>query len=357
MQNLFCKSLSNAVSFRVPSDKNILTFKPCCLYHKDIPFHPTYFKKTKIEFDKATDFLPDCKKCDLQERANGSSLRIVSNKVIPDNISNQIYKIELSIDTTCNAACIQCDATQSSLWRKEEAGLRKIIHIQPESQIDEKILQIKQSIDLDKVKIFHFWGGEPLLTDTHLKILKDIKDPSSVQLTYITNTSIFPKKEIFDLWDKFAKVRIGLSIDGINDRFHYIRYPLSWEKAKRNLNLFKTESPTNIDYHINYCATPLNVYYTDELETWLDKNFSEVNGKKVNLIYIRGEGQLDIAKTPDKLREVVYKKLSENHSVSNILKEVPVLDYMSMLGHLGKWDYHRNLNWRKTFHEISSFFE
>ena len=356
MQNSFCKSLSNAISFRIPGDKNILTFNPCCLYNEYLPFHPSYFERTKKKFDEATTFLPGCSKCELKERTHGQSLRLVSNREIPDGIDNEIYKLEIVLDTTCNAACIQCGADQSSLWRKEEAGLRKIVHIQPEQQIDAKIAQIKSVVDINKVKSFHFWGGEPLLTDTHLKFLNEIEDPSTVQISYTTNTSIFPKEEVLKLWSKFKRVKIGLSIDGIEDRFHYIRYPLKWNKAKQNLHLFKTESPSNIQYHINCCIIPLNVYYVNELGEWLTENFNQVNEFPVSYNFIRGEGTLDIAKTPMSLREAVWKMLPENHAISNVLKEVPVLDTGEMLQHLTRWDTHRNLDWKQVFPDIVKHF-
>lgn len=356
MQNNFCKSLSNAISFRIPGDSNVLTFNPCCLYNTYLPFHPGYFKKMKKKFDEATTFLPECSKCELKEKTHNNSLRIITNREIPDGIDNDIYKLEIVLDTTCNAACIQCGADQSSLWRKEEAGQQKIIHIQPKSQIDDKIAQIKQAVDLNKVKIFHFWGGEPLLTDTHLKFLREIEDPSTVQINYTTNTSIFPKEEVLELWSKFKKVKIGLSIDGIEDRFHYIRYPLKWEKTTRNLELFKTETSSNVDFHINCCIIPLNVYYVNELGDWLKENFNTVNGRTVSYNFIRGEGTLDIAKTPMSLREEVWKKLPADHDIANVLKELPVLETDQMMQHLDKWDKHRELDWRKVFPDIVKHF-
>ena len=357
MQNSFCKSLSNAVSFRIPGDKNTLTFNPCCLYNEYLPFHPTYFERTKKKFDEATTFLHGCSKCELKEKTHGQSLRLVSNREIPDGIDNEIYKLEIVLDTTCNAACIQCGSDQSSLWRKEEAGQNKIIHIQPEIQIDQKIKEIKQVIDLDKVKIFHFWGGEPLLTDTHLKFLREIEDPSTVQINYTTNTSIFPKEEVLELWSKFKRVKIGLSIDGVEDKFHYIRWPLKWDKAERNLQLFKTATPDNLFFHINCCIIPLNVYYVDELGDWLKDNFSSAHGRPVSYNFIRGEGVLDIAKTPMSLREAVWKKLPSNHDVANVLRELPVLENNDMLAHINYWDPIRKLDWRQTFPDIVEHFK
>lgn len=358
MQNKFCKALSNAVSFRIPGDKNILTFNPCCLFDNYLPFHPTFFNRTKKQFEEATDFLPACSKCKLKEQTHGTSLRYISNMEIPDGIGNDIYKLEVVLDTTCNAACIQCNSDQSSLWRKEVAdeSKKKIMQIQPESQIDERIKQILSVVDINKVKVFHFWGGEPLVTDTHLKFLTKIEDPSSVVLKYTTNTSIFPKEDVLELWSKFKSVQLNLSMDGIEDRFHYIRYPLSWEKVTRNLQRFKTEAPSNINYHVNCCIIPLNVYYINELGDWISENFNEVNGRKVTYNFIRGESTLDVAKTPMALREAVWKKLPENHDVSNVLKELPVVEHLNMLRYLDIWDRHRGLDWKKVFPDIVKYF-
>lgn len=354
----FCKSLRNAVSFRIPGDSNTLTFNPCCLYNEYTPFHPTLFQKERRKYINTDSFIPECSKCELKEKTHGMSLRLKSNADIPDNIGNDIWKLEIVLDTTCNAACIQCGANQSSLWRKEIKENKKIYHIQPEQQIDDRIKVISQSIDLNKVKVFHFWGGEPLLTDTHLKFLREIEDPSDVTVAYTTNCSIFPSDEVLKLWERFKEIKIGVSIDGIEDRFHYIRWPLMWNKAKRNLEEFKNNTPLNINYHVNCCIIPLNVYYVDELGDYLQNNFARArNGNKISYNFIRGEGALDIAKTPMSLREAVWKKLSDDHVVSKVLKEVPVLDYTDMMGHLTFWDPIRKLDWRKTFPDIVNYFK
>lgn len=354
----FCKSLKNAVSFRIPGDSGALTFNPCCLYNAYLPFHPTLFKKERLRFSESNNFLPECSKCELKERTHGTSLRLISNSEISESLTNDILKLEIVLDTTCNAACIQCGDTQSSLWRKEIEKSKKIYHIQPEQQIDNKINLIKNNVDISKVKWFHFWGGEPLLTDTHLKFLTEVTDPQDVTISYTTNGSIFPDDNVLKLWEKFKKVKIGISIDGIEDRFFYIRWPLKWDKVKRNIIEFKNNVPDNIHYHVNCCIMPLNVYYVDELGDWLKDNFAySKNKEKINYNFIRGEGILDIAKTPMSLREEVWKRLPETHDISNVLREVPILNYESMLDYLDHWDPKRNLKWQNTFPDIVKHFK
>lgn len=359
MQNKFCKAYSNAVSFRIPGDSNTLTFNPCCMYDDYLPFHPTVFKKWRKTFIEADDYLPMCGRCALKEQTHGMNLRTTTNANIPDGIDDTIWKLEIVLDTTCNAACIQCGTYQSSLWRNEVANRdHKYIHIQPEIQIDTKIQQIKDAIDLQKVKNYHFWGGEPLLTDTHLKFLREIEDPSQVKLNYTTNGSIFPDDETLELWSRFKSVQLGVSIDGIGDKFYYIRWPLKWDKVARNMTEFRTNTPRNVHFHINACIIPLNVYYINELGDWLNANFDKNHdGSKINYNFIKGEGTVDIECTPMSLREEVWKQLGENHEISNVLKEVPVRDPAKMLEHLNYWDPIRKLNWRNTFPDIVKHFK
>jgi MoaA/NifB/PqqE/SkfB family radical SAM enzyme len=362
MQNKFCKALSNAVSFRIPGDSNSLTFNPCCLYDEYLPFHPTVFKKQRQKFIEADqDYLPGCSKCKLKEITHGleKTQRHIFNQSIPSGIGDEIHKLEIVLDTTCNAACIQCGTYQSSLWRNEVAARDpNYINIQPKSQIDLKIDQIKQSIDTQKVKQWHFWGGEPLLTDTHMKLLNEIEDLSKVSIAYTTNGSIFPKDDVLELWSKCKEVTIGVSTDGIDDKFHYIRWPLKFDKWASVVSRFKNETSSNVRFHINYCVLPLNALYTDEMDEWLDKNFSKHrDGTDISFNFIRSEGTVDAACTPMSLREEVWKRLGEEHVVSSILKELPVLDPEHMLKHLNYWDPIRKLDWRKTFPDVVRHFE
>jgi len=354
-QNNFCRALSNAVSFRIPGESNSITFNPCCLYDNYLPYHPTFFKKQRQQFIEADKtYLPGCSKCELKEKTHGAHLtqRTMFNREIPDGLNDTIYKLEIVLDTTCNAACIQCGTEQSSLWRNEMAQRNhKYIHIQPESQIDSKIELIKKNIDLQQVKIFHFWGGEPLLTDTHLKFLRQIEDLSTVKLAYTSNGSIFPDDEVLDLWSKCKEVSIGLSMDGIEDRFHYIRWPIKWNKWQQNVKRFKNETSGNVDIHVNYCVIPLNALYTDEVDEWLYANLNQYTN------FIRGEGTLDIARTPMSLREEVWKRLGDNHTVSSILKKLPVRPVDHMIAYLDEWDPIRKLDWRKTFPDVSKHFK
>jgi sulfatase maturation enzyme AslB (radical SAM superfamily) len=360
MQNTFCKAMSNAVSLRIPGETNTLTFNPCCLYDDYLPFHPTIFARERKKFIEAESFLPGCSKCVLKETTHGWSQRTIFNQKIPNDIGSVVWKLEIVLDTTCNAACIQCGTTQSSLWRSEHVKAFKTPteKIQDESQIGIRIEQIKKAFDLQKVKLFHFWGGEPFITDTHTKILQQIEDPSDVVVEYTTNGSVFPDRETWDLWSKFKEIHIAISIDGMQEQFYYIRWPLQWDKIAKNLDRYNKESTRNTRFVVNMCAVPMNMLQIPQLMEYIDKHFYRSPcGSPIKLHYIRSEGTVDSARTPMSFRELVWKTLGDDHDVSNILKELPLWDLTPMIKHLDLWDPLRKLNWRETFNEFAKHAE
>jgi hypothetical protein len=349
MQNKFCKILSNSLSFRIPGSTDKLTFNPCCLYNDYIPFDYETFHKEREKYLNATNFLPGCSKCKLKEKTHGFSLRTRANDQLPNDIGSDIYKLEIVLDTTCNAACIQCGPLQSSLWRKE-LGIAE-----PKTDMQESLKIIKSVLDINKVGEIHFWGGEPFVTDTHLKIISDIVDPSSVEVRYTTNGSVFPDNKLWRILENFKTVNINVSVDGIGDQFHYIRWPLGWDKITNNLLRYKNESSSNTSIHINHCILPINALYVKRFEDWFAENLSYINKNKVSVGLIKGEGTMSLNRTPIKLREKIYSTLGEDHIVSHMLKEISFDNTNFMLDHLENLDKKRNLNWRKIFQESSEY--
>jgi MoaA/NifB/PqqE/SkfB family radical SAM enzyme len=363
MQNKFCKFLSNSLSLRIPNDTNTVLFTPCCVYDvsNSIPFHPTLFKKERKKFIEATDFLPGCNRCKMEEITHGNSQRTRANEQIPNDIGSDIYKLELVLDTTCNAACIQCGSISSSLWRKEIAdsngNKKSSSKLQDPIQIDNHIRVIKENFDFNKIKKIHFWGGEPLITDTHLKILREIKDPENISLQYTTNGSTFPDKNVWDILKNFKDITFNISVDGVGNQFSYIRWPLGWNKVEKNLIGFRDYSTPNCRFLINFCVIPINLLYFSEFNNWVEINAKNMPGTHTNRIqFIRGEGNLDLAFTPPNLRERVLNEFGDNHTISKMLTEIPYKDYKPMVSHLDYWDVKRKLNWREIFKESSPYF-
>lgn len=356
MKEIFCKSLNNAVSFKIQGNSNNITFNPCCVYKEHIPFSKVNFYKHKVNFSKIQNFTHSCSGCQKNELAGNISLRTVSNKFIPDNLKLfDIHKLELVLDTTCNAACIQCGYLQSSLWRKE-LGYNN--PVQDKTSIDDAIKKILEVVKIDNVREFVFWGGEPLVTDTHLKILRQVKNLENISLLYTTNGSVCPDEETLSIWKKCKSIVINVSIDGTEEKFHYMRWPLSWQKLNQNLIFLNNCNLDNLLCRINFCLTPLTSFYLNDLIDWKQSNqyLSKLFYTENYLKLIKVNGNLDLNFTPAPLRKKLIDIYGENHIMNKFLSLSNIQDHSLMIEYLDNCDKKRNLNWRETFKEVADYF-
>ena len=124
MANDFCRFLSNGYRFKSEGTK--LVYQPCCWYSKEIPvLNNPDFHRQKNELSQVNDWIPECESCRKIE-ATGAygnrsprlrSFEEITDSSVPDDVP---VWIELSIDTTCNAACIMCGPWHSTTWRRQE---------------------------------------------------------------------------------------------------------------------------------------------------------------------------------------------------------------------------------------------
>ena len=348
MSNKFCRFLSNGCSINLNES---LLAKPCCWYKGEVPL-----TADRAEFNAITNWTPACQICHQQEQAGHQSFRQSSFDILPESDDLAVMALDINIDFNCNAACVICDEQYSSLWHKQLTK-HKVIHIAPDYNPQLQLDHILANIDLSKLRRIKFFGGEPLLTDTHVQILKNIPNPKQVDIWYTTNASIVPATDVLDIWSKFKLVYFEASIDGIDEQFNYIRWPLQWNKIERNLLTLKEIAPVNVLFRINHTLNPVNVYYYDRLETWVANTFSENrlgDPTEINIHPCWGVWALD--KTPSELRNAVQIKYP-NHDISRLLAQYDLQPYDSIIDFTQQWDSIRKNNWKTAFPEIVRYFE
>jgi sulfatase maturation enzyme AslB (radical SAM superfamily) len=352
MSNQFCRFLSNGYSFSAIQDPLIL--KPCCWYQGGIVVDKNVNKNKDVQ-SQINDWTPECSICQTQEKAGQKSYRQSSFEILPESNSNVPLAIDINLDRTCNAACVMCGPQSSTLWAKQFKEY-KVIEIYNEHSVSKTIDYILKNFDFSQVKRIKFYGGEPLLTDTHLKILRKIPNPKQCEIWYTTNASVFPKQNVLKLWEKFKLVFFEASIDGIQDRFNYIRWPLKWEKVSQNLLELKELAPTNLLFRVSYTLNPFNIFYYNELEEWFQHNLSTNKLGDASEINVHPcWGQWDLKKTPSSLREVIFKKYP-NSIISDILMSLNIESYDTIAKFTSKYDSLRNNSWKQTFPEIVKYF-
>jgi MoaA/NifB/PqqE/SkfB family radical SAM enzyme len=361
MANIFCRYLSNG--YRLVLNGSALTYKPCCWYTTEINVDDPNFERKKDRISKITDWVPECGCRSLEQSGvNGNlpprsrSFVVIPDESTPDNIP---VWVELSIDTTCNAACLSCGDHHSTTWRKQNIKFNIKNKDDLPDLLDplELLEQIKVKFPLDNINAVNFLGGEPFqspVTYEFLKYVKNLKGLQNLLVTISTNGSIQPDSKLVDLLSECKDVRYLFSLDGVGEQFEYIRYPLNWKKINDTVK-FINATPGNKLLTVLSTVNPLNIFYYDQLEAWaksaeLDVNFS-------NIVPNRCTGTLDLALTPMELRKELTKKYGPDHKISKMISNLNYnYNYSSMIEYLDLWDNNRKTDWRKLFPEIVKYF-
>jgi sulfatase maturation enzyme AslB (radical SAM superfamily) len=204
----------------------------------------------------------------------------------------KLQYLDLRLGHTCNLKCIMCSPHDSSMWVPEHKKVfpifkSELIKKQMDWDIDEfnnkwhenpKFWE--QVFDqIPNIKQLYFAGGEPLLIKEHKMFLLEIIKrgyADKISLRYNTN-GILVNDEIIEIWEQFKKVKVGISLDGIGDRVHYIRYPTDWSVVEENLwRLEKTSD--KIQPNIALAVQILNIKHVPDFIKWkVRSGFKKLN--------------------------------------------------------------------------------
>lgn len=250
-----------------------------------------------------------------------------------------------------------CFPSLSTLWQQELK-----IPVTVTQQSTRKRLEELTNIvpDWSHIKRILLSGGEVFLTDTHIKVLDMVPDLSKVEIKYISNGSIMPDVETISRWKKAKKILLDISLDGTDDQYDYIRYPLKWSVVERNfknlLDLFSNEFPEG-EIDIFYTVNVLNLSYLWKMDRWAN----ELKQKYPCLRKVEyGEcfhPYLGLQSVPPDLRQFFLEKHGTNHPGNLLLNDYAFKpNALESLGpNLEKLDHRRKLDWRQAFPEIINF--
>lgn len=204
----------------------------------------------------------------LRQRCN--TFRLPEYISIIDSLSNdcsmpfRIPIIEAKLSNLCNLKCRMCHPLDSTSWAKDWNSISHLMEksnngnflkvhnlkltTSPYINAWEDNAQFWNDFDLlipfiDRVE---FAGGEPLIDQTHYKILEKLFDRADqLNIKYATNLTKlnFKAINIQLLWKKFKKVELVVSIDGINDIYNYIRQLGNYKTIKNNIDFIRLNNP------------------------------------------------------------------------------------------------------------------
>jgi MoaA/NifB/PqqE/SkfB family radical SAM enzyme len=207
-----------------------------------------------------------------------------------------IRYLDLRLGHTCNLKCVMCTPHDSSRWTQDYDQLIT----KTKSPI------ILQQINWDKNKFNNTWyerpelweevfeqipniqqlyfaGGEPLMIKEHRRFLEEIvKRGYSKNITVRYNSNgVLVDDKMIELWSNFKEVRFAFSIDAVDQRNHYIRYPVSWDETLAALEKLDN-TPDNIKVGIACAVQIFNIKHIIDFAKWkIMQGYKKINKFKV----------------------------------------------------------------------------
>ena len=296
------------------------------------------------------NFPDECHRCKNEENGNKQSLRQLMPSYFPNinNIYNEYIKSKkwlngpLAITTKtsnkCNLACRSCSGWDSSLFKneglhyadkykynnkqtseyKKTNGIQRFIPRRNQSHMEYTGFN---AISENVVKL-EFFGGEPFLNKTHIDLLEYLvstKQSKNCTLFYSTNCMQYPLDRLHKAWSKFKRIEIGLSIDGLDNKFEYLRWPGKWDKARVNIEkiikLPEIYQDTEWFFQGATCFDLFTLFNVADTYKWLH----DIIGR-VYVNTIESPEVLNVTNAPLYLKEQVKQFHNNKHS--------SIIDYM-----------------------------
>lgn len=232
-------------------------------------------KEVKRDF-KEGKWPKGCERCKIEEANDIRSKRVQDHERWGSLLSEDKGFVTASVafGNTCNLSCITCDPSASSKWQQEWKILLgkdvKPNHFYKEDFVQSFKDKTPNLIHLD------IPGGEPLLSGVKqqkelLRMYINDNSAKDISLHYTTNCTKFPDDEWLEIWSHFNEVELQLSIDGVADKFEYIRYPAVWEEVLSNIKKYiELRNSSSIKLGVSTTVSAYNIAYLHELVEWCD---------------------------------------------------------------------------------------
>ena len=331
-----------------------LGYNPCSFFNgyikesdqfnlKDIWNSPEHLQiKHSVENDIP---IAGCQRC-YNAEANGLESRRMGARKLYEEFHNDTtieldgpQGLDYSVGNLCNLKCIVCGPHSSSRWIPDYQQLHPSKSIELYQYEKYNQIEITDSDTLKNIKSVHFHGGgEPLMVDNHINLLKQIdqvKGLADVRIFYNTNGSLTVDDSVLELWKKCKLVELYFSLDDVGDRFNYQRTGADWDQTVVNLKWFTDNMPHNHMFNINCTWGYLNLFYLDQLYDWYNINFTANRyGDPTNLIFQKAIGDYSLDHVSLSTYNVLMDKFKKYPVILEIVRSLEIND----LPHTNFWN-------------------
>jgi MoaA/NifB/PqqE/SkfB family radical SAM enzyme len=322
--------------------------------------------------DLKTDFLAGekpkaCFNCWNEEDAGMESKRLRELTKFSSHIDNvdNITKpksMDLKLGSICNTKCRICTSFASSQWVPEEierdGDTNQFAHIMGRlgrwPELNEKFWEDIEN-QIEEVESLEFFGGEPFLIKRHFDILQTLVDKGrakDISISYNTNGSIYPAHAI-DLWKEFKEVQVFFSVDGVGERFNYIRHPQQFDEVMENFWKFKQHDWLKVN--LFYTVGLFNVMYMDDMLNYHRDNNMDCD---IHFNTVYEPKHVSAKALPKNAKDAITEKFKGHNDprIQNMLNYMNQEDYEGYMDEFVRQtnfsDKYRGESFAKTFPEL-----
>lgn len=294
---------------------------------------------------------PSCVKCYKEESAGVQSKRnweteywvnelgldsIIGDTRDDGTVSPRIRYLDLRMGSKCQLACVMCSPHDSSGWIKEWMEIYPQIdnpRLKQSSNWDNKGQSHGASYNWHKdnprfwdqlydqiphMKQLYFAGGESTVIEEHYTLLEEVirrGHAGNIELRYNSNAVELPDR-LFDIWDRFKKVKFHLSVDCVGEKNDYIRYPSTWDHQVKQMHRLDQTGP-NVVVTTAVTVMALNIPYIPDLIRWkMEQGFKKFNAwpngaGMINWHLAYWPPQLNVKVLPSWAKEMVSERFED----------------------------------------------
>lgn len=171
---------------------------------------------------------------------------------------------DLRFRNTCNYACVYCSETLSSTWAAEKNIFQRINNAGIGNLVNYFVENVKS------LREVYLAGGEPLLIKENERIISELieKNPECFVMVN-TNLSQLKGNKIFELLKQLPNVMWLISVDAMQKKYNYIRWPGDWNEFSSNLELLRDTMPATHELTFNMVYNALNMIDIFDCVDWL----------------------------------------------------------------------------------------
>ena len=233
-------------------------YSPCCRFKNNIDAktileYVNSEQLTKIKQDLLSgNQILECSDCWRQEKWGYESKRQRDNRTY--NIvfqalykdlqtpQNRFFEYYVRLGNHCNLRCTTCNDDLSSGWISENKKFN--IATKPVEILnnDHEVWQHMRD-HAATIGAIEFVGGEPFMMSQDAQrdlfaFFVESGHAGHIRIKYNTNGTRLPKEQL-PYWPHFKAIEINVSVDGLGQKFEYLRYPAIWSEVEQNIQFYK----------------------------------------------------------------------------------------------------------------------